>query len=134
MASFEDNLTKAKAYLKKFEGGVKNRIGGEDLDALDGSSFETISPVDLGVLAKVARDREMQRLDAEYPGYGFAKHKGYGTPEHLVALRRLGPTAIHRRGFAPVMQMELPGLGNGEPGDLGACDSRVPLPAFRELA
>ena len=86
------------------------------------------------ILAKVARDREMQRLDAEYPGYGFARHKGYGTPEHLVALRRLGPTAIHRRGFAPVMQMELPGLGNGEPGDLGACDSRVPLPASRELA
>lgn len=57
MASFEDNLTKAKAYLKIFEGGVKNRIGGEDVDGLDGSTFETISPVDLGVLAKVARGK-----------------------------------------------------------------------------
>ena len=57
MASFGDNLIKAKAYLKKFEGGVKNRIGGEDRDALDGSTFETISPVDLGVLANVARGK-----------------------------------------------------------------------------
>lgn len=57
MASFEDNLTKAKAYLKKFEGGVKNRIGGQDVDAVDGSTYETISPVDLEVLAKVARGK-----------------------------------------------------------------------------
>ena len=54
------------------------------------------------ILAKVARDREMCRLDAEYPHYGFARHKGYGTREHLAALSRHGPCAIHRRSFAPV--------------------------------
>jgi len=54
------------------------------------------------ILAKVLRDREMTELDAQYPGYGFARHKGYPTPDHLEALRRLGPSAIHRRSFAPV--------------------------------
>jgi ribonuclease HII len=54
------------------------------------------------ILAKVTRDREMVLLDQTYPGYGFAGHKGYGTPEHLKALDTLGPCAIHRRSFAPV--------------------------------
>ncbi|RMG29199.1 MAG: ribonuclease HII [Gammaproteobacteria bacterium] len=54
------------------------------------------------ILAKVARDAEMCRLDARYPGYGFAQHKGYGTRAHLEALRRLGPSPVHRRSFAPV--------------------------------
>jgi ribonuclease HII len=56
------------------------------------------------ILAKVARDREMQRLDADFPGYGLAVHKGYGTPVHLAALRRLGPSPIHRMSFAPCAQ------------------------------
>ena len=63
------------------------------------------------ILAKVARDEEMARLDACYPGYGFAQHKGYATPEHLAALRSLGPCEIHRRTFDPVvarLQVELP--------------------------
>lgn len=59
------------------------------------------------ILAKVARDREMRRLCTEFPGYGFSQHKGYGTPEHLRALRAHGPCAIHRRSFAPVAQMAL---------------------------
>jgi ribonuclease HII len=54
------------------------------------------------ILAKVARDREMHDMEASYPGYGFAAHKGYSTPVHLEALSRLGPTPIHRRSFAPV--------------------------------
>jgi len=53
------------------------------------------------IIAKVARDAEMQRLDLQYPGYGLAQHKGYGTPQHLVALRELGPSALHRMSFAP---------------------------------
>ncbi len=56
------------------------------------------------ILAKVTRDREMQVLDALYPGYGLAGHKGYPTAEHLDALKRLGPTPIHRRSFAPVRE------------------------------
>lgn len=59
------------------------------------------------VIAKVTRDRLMLELDAKYPQYGFAKHKGYGTPEHLAALERHGPCPAHRRGFAPVQQMQL---------------------------
>ncbi|MES1944180.1 ribonuclease HII [Salinisphaera sp. PC39] len=54
------------------------------------------------ILAKVARDAEMAALDAQYPGYGFADHKGYGTAAHRAALARLGPCAAHRRSFAPV--------------------------------
>lgn len=54
------------------------------------------------ILAKVERDAEMQRLDLCYPDYGFAAHKGYPTPAHLAALRRLGPSAVHRMSFAPV--------------------------------
>lgn len=54
------------------------------------------------ILAKVSRDREMQAIDRQYPGYGIAGHKGYPTAVHLEALQRLGPTPIHRRSFAPV--------------------------------
>jgi len=54
------------------------------------------------IVAKVTRDRRMTELDARHLGYGFARHKGYPTPEHLEAITRLGPCAIHRRSFAPV--------------------------------
>ena len=53
------------------------------------------------VLAKVTRDRLMRELDRLYPGYGFAGHKGYGTPQHLAAIHALGPCPFHRRSFAP---------------------------------
>ena len=56
------------------------------------------------ILAKTARDEEMVALDARFPGYGFARHKGYPTAEHLAALRALGPCAIHRRTFGPVRE------------------------------
>lgn len=54
------------------------------------------------IIAKVTRDRMMVDLDQQYPGYGFAKHKGYGTAEHQEALARLGPTTHHRRSFEPI--------------------------------
>ena len=59
------------------------------------------------VIAKVARDAEMERLDADHPGYGFARHKGYGTKEHQEALARLGPSPIHRLSYAPVKKFDL---------------------------
>jgi ribonuclease HII len=62
------------------------------------------------VVAKVTRDRMMIALEQEYPGYGFARHKGYGTPEHKDALQRLGVCALHRRSFLPI-QLAL-GLAN----------------------
>jgi ribonuclease HII len=54
------------------------------------------------ILAKCARDAHMIELDARYPGYGFAGHKGYPTAAHVAALRSLGPSPVHRRSFAPV--------------------------------
>ena len=54
------------------------------------------------ILAKVARDRLMLEMDARYPGYGFARHKGYGAPAHIAALKALGPCEIHRRSWAPI--------------------------------
>lgn len=60
------------------------------------------------ILAKVARDAQMVALDDRFPEYGFARHKGYATPEHLEALERLGPLPEHRRSFAPLkVQLEL---------------------------
>jgi len=60
------------------------------------------------IVAKVVRDRIMERLDRRWPGYGFAQHKGYGTPEHLEALARLGPCPLHRYSYAPVRVQTLP--------------------------
>ncbi len=61
------------------------------------------------ILAKVARDGEMVAAAERYPGYGFEIHKGYGTKQHIAALRRLGPCELHRRSFAPVAeQLKVP--------------------------
>jgi ribonuclease HII len=57
------------------------------------------------ILAKTWRDAWMERLDRRHPGYGFARHKGYPTREHLAALGRLGPCSIHRRSFGPVARL-----------------------------
>ena len=65
------------------------------------------------ILAKVHRDRWCEQIDAEYPQYGFAAHKGYGTAAHLAALRQHGPTPWHRRSFAPVAQALRQGLAEG---------------------
>jgi ribonuclease HII len=65
----------------------------------DGAAISAAS-----ILAKTARDAMLVELDARYPAYGFARNKGYGTPEHLAALARHGPCPVHRRSFAPVAQ------------------------------
>ena len=56
------------------------------------------------IIAKTTRDAMLVTLDREYPMYGFARHKGYGTPEHLAALDMHGPCPHHRKSFAPVLQ------------------------------
>ena len=71
----------------------------------DGLSFSIAAA---SVIAKVTRDRIMVAMDAQHPGYDFARHKGYGTPQHLARLRAHGPCPIHRRSFLPVAQMLLP--------------------------
>jgi ribonuclease HII len=68
----------------------------------------SISIAAASVVAKVYRDRRICELDAEYPGYGLASHKGYATPEHREALKNLGPCALHRKSFMPVAQADLP--------------------------
>ena len=62
------------------------------------------------IVAKVARDRLMCALDAVYPAYGFRQNMGYGTPAHLAAIERFGPSPVHRLSFAPVRELRLPGF------------------------
>jgi ribonuclease HII len=72
---------------------VETVVGGDGL---------SLSIAAASILAKTARDRVMVEMDALYPGYGFAGHKGYNAPVHQEALRTLGPCPIHRRGWAPI--------------------------------
>lgn len=67
-----------------------------------GGDAASVSIAAASILAKVVRDRAMARLDARWPGYGFAQHAGYPTAAHRAALARLGPSPHHRRGFGPV--------------------------------
>jgi ribonuclease HII len=71
-------------------------------EAVIGGDGIVLSIAAASIVAKVTRDRLMARLGSECPGYGFESHKGYSVPEHLTALRALGPTVHHRRSFAPV--------------------------------
>lgn len=76
---------------------------------VDGDAIEP-AIMAASILAKVSRDRMLVALDALHPGYGFARHKGYPTPEHLAALQRLGPSPAHRRTYAPVRRLLERGL------------------------
>jgi ribonuclease HII len=79
------------------------------------------------VLAKVTRDRRMTEYDQLYPAYGFAEHKGYGTPRHLAAILTHGPCPIHRRTFAPFRPVQpelLPDLETGASGLIGPASVR----------
>lgn len=70
----------------------------------DGASWSIAAA---SVVAKVTRDRWMEEAEGKWPGYGFARHKGYGTKEHLEALERLGPCPLHRKSFLPARQGRL---------------------------
>jgi len=72
------------------------------IEAVVGGDATVPSVSAASILAKCARDEFMCALEARYPGYGFASHKGYPTAAHIAALRRLGPSPVHRRSFAPV--------------------------------
>jgi ribonuclease HII len=80
-------------YRFKLPCDVQTVVGGDGL---------SLSIAAASILAKTARDRLMVAMDAEYPGYGFASHKGYNAPVHQAALRTLGPCPAHRRGWAPI--------------------------------
>jgi ribonuclease HII len=72
--------------------------------ALIHGDARSVSIAAASILAKVERDRRMDEYDDMYPQYGLAQHKGYGTPEHLDALKRHGPTPLHRFSYAPVRE------------------------------
>jgi ribonuclease HII len=74
--------------------------------AIVGGDRKSLTIAAASILAKTARDARMREMDAVFPGYGFAIHKGYPVKAHVTALRRLGPCPIHRRSFAPVRQAE----------------------------
>jgi ribonuclease HII len=76
-------------------------LGCEQTPIADGDSRDG-SIAAASIVAKVARDAIMRRLDEQHPGWGLAQHMGYATAQHLAALRRLGPSPVHRRSFAPV--------------------------------
>ncbi len=78
---------------------------------------KSLSIATASIFAKVTRDRIMREAALRYPGYGFEKHKGYGTKGHLEALRTLGPCPIHRRSFQPIAQLSLPLEGDEESRD-----------------
>ncbi|MBI4372010.1 MAG: ribonuclease HII [Elusimicrobia bacterium] len=82
------------------------RVPGLELsqEAVVDGDAKSLCAAAAGIVAKVVRDRWMARLERRYPGYGFARHKGYGTSAHAAALKRLGPCAAHRRSFAPVAE------------------------------
>ena len=91
---------------KPFRGSASAIVGGDRL---------CLSIACASILAKVSRDRFLEKLDSLHPGYGLAVHKGYGTPAHLESLRRLRPCPEHRRSFAPVRLAEdaVPGMSEG---------------------
>lgn len=72
---------------------------------ITGGDAMSLSIAAASIVAKVTRDRWMIQLDAQYPGYGFARHKGYGTRQHRESLARLGPSPVHRLSFAPMKLM-----------------------------
>jgi ribonuclease HII len=93
-----------------------------------GGDARSFSIAAASIIAKVTRDRLMSEFDLIYPGYGFARHKGYATPEHRDAIFRLGYCDIHRRSFCMKQQMEIPfdtvETGHGDPVDTGETEPR----------
>jgi len=77
--------------------------------ALPKGDQNVLSIAAASVIAKVTRDEIMQDFENDFPGYGFSRHKGYGTREHRKSLNELGPATIHRKSFAPVAKQMLPG-------------------------
>ena len=87
-------------YIPLFDPGVPC----QSIKGGDGASYSIAAA---SIVAKVTRDRMMEEADRTYPGYGFSRHKGYATRQHLDELAHRGPCPIHRRSFAPLRMMPL---------------------------
>ncbi|MEQ1669923.1 MAG: ribonuclease HII [Hyphomicrobium sp.] len=92
---------KSKPRLVLVDGNRAPRIGIETRTIVKGDA-KCLSIAAASIIAKVTRDRIMMAMARDYPGYGFERHKGYGTPEHQAAINKLGVCALHRRSFKPV--------------------------------
>ena len=86
------------------------RRPGVDVATLVGGDAASVSIAAASVVAKVDRDARMVDADAHHPGYGFARNRGYPAPEHVTALARLGPCALHRHSWAPIARLVQPTL------------------------
>lgn len=95
LAVYPDSLLIDAVSLPVIELLQRNIIKGDNI---------SLSIAAASIVAKVTRDRLMADLDSVHPGYGFVRNKGYGTPEHLEGLRKLGPCPVHRRSFYPVSE------------------------------
>jgi ribonuclease HII len=82
------------------DGGLRLNIGCP-YQGIKGGDAKSVSIAAASIIAKVTRDEIMHRYDAIYPEYGFSRHKGYGTKEHFKALKKFGPSPIHRISFGP---------------------------------
>lgn len=94
----------SKNFFKDLNQGQKNF---PIVETVVGGDSKSLSIAAASIVAKVFRDKWMNEFDKQYPGYGFAKHKGYLTKEHVEALSRLGPSIIHRKSFSPVKEILL---------------------------
>jgi ribonuclease HII len=92
------NGLSVKADFALIDGNRNTGITVPNENVIKGDA-KSISIAAASILAKVSRDREIIEMSKKYPGYGFEKHKGYGTPEHIAAIERLGMCEIHRKGF-----------------------------------
>ncbi len=87
---------------------IPRRLGAREQKRLVRGESASLSIAAASIIAKVHRDRLLVALDEQYPGYGFARHKGYGTKQHRRAIAELGPAPIHRLSWAPFRQPRLP--------------------------
>ncbi len=94
-----------KTDLALIDGNRAPRLECRAMSIVKGDS-KSLSIAAASIIAKVTRDRIMEKLSAEHPGYGWEKNAGYGTTQHLEALRTLGPTCWHRDSFAPVSELK----------------------------
>lgn len=101
--NFDDSFPTPLICVPGGDGAHIFEISDKGKKVLVGHHFPSIAAA--SIVAKVFRDLVMVEYDQEYPGYGFAAHKGYGTKMHLEALSKLGPTRIHRTSFGPVKRM-----------------------------
>lgn len=114
-----------KADKVLVDGNTPLEIDADVEPVVDGDA-KSLSIACASIVAKVFRDRVMRTYHTRYPKYGFFRHKGYGTPEHLAALNQYGPCPIHRRSFAPVAVASRQSPVAGDDAGFGRPDVRGP--------